>query len=55
MPFATGTVEIKGAAETIAFSTLGNAEFGDIFDIEFIRNSGGTLTVTDYTLNGFQF
>ena len=54
LPFASGTVEIKGAAEILSFTTLGQAEFGDIFDIEFI-STGATLTVTDYSLNGYQF
>ena len=54
LPFATGTVEIKGAAEILSFTTLGKAEFGDIFDIEFISTGLG-LTVTDYSLNGYQF
>ena len=54
LPFATGVAEIKGAAESLSFTTLGDAQFGDIFEAEFI-NTGATLTVTDFTLNGYQF
>ena len=54
VPFATGTVELKGSAETLAFTTLGQAREGDIFKVRFIK-SAGNLTVTDFTLNGYQF
>ena len=54
VPFATGVAEIKGAAESLSFTTLGDAQFGDIYEAEFI-NTGATLTVTDFTLNGYQF
>jgi hypothetical protein len=55
LPFALGVTELKGSAEALSFTTLGTAEFGDIFDVEFLRDSAGTLTVTDFTLNGYQF
>jgi len=54
LPFATGTVEVKNENVNLSFTTLGEAEFGDIFDVEFIT-TGTTLTVTDFTLNGHQF
>jgi len=34
--------------------TLGKAEFGDVFFVEFIVTSD-SLTVTDFTLNSYQF
>tara|TARA_R110000772_G_scaffold1236_1_gene4383 strand:+ start:2535 stop:4172 length:1638 start_codon:yes stop_codon:yes gene_type:complete len=56
VPFATGTTELKGAAETLAFTTLGQAKEGDIYKVQFIKSTGtADLTVTDFTLNGYQF
>jgi len=54
LPFAKGTVEIKNENVNLSFTTLGEAEFGDIFDVEFIKDTG-SLWVTDFTLNGHQF
>ena len=54
IPFAVGVEEIKGSAVSLSFSVIGTATLGDVFDAEFIT-TGVTLTVTDFTLNGYQF
>jgi hypothetical protein len=56
VPFATGTTELKGAAALLSFTTLGQAKEGDIYKVQFIKSTGtADLTVTDFTLNGYQF
>lgn len=57
-----GRTEIRqGRAEALAFSVIGQAIFGDVFDIEIeCQDTGGVPTGTDVlirdlTLNGYQF
>ena len=51
-----GTTEIKsGAANSLSFSIIGQANLGDVFDVE-VESSGGTdVLVSEFTLNGYQF
>ena len=51
-----GTIEIKsGAANSLSFSIIGQANLGDVFDVE-VESSGGTdVLVSEFTLNGYQF
>ena len=62
IPYAIGYPEIRqGRAQSFTFSVIGQATFGDVFDVEFESfNTGGTSTpkdilVREFVLNGYQF
>ena len=51
-----GKTQIRqGIAESISFSILGDAQQGDIFDLEVESSDGSDVLVSDLTLNGYQF
>jgi len=59
---AIGYPEIRqGRAQSFTFSVIGQATFGDVFDVEFESfNTGGTsnpndILVREFVLNGYQF
>ena len=58
----TGRTEIRGSrAESLSFTVIGQAIFGDVFDLEVeCQNTSGVIQnanvlVRDLTLNGYQF
>jgi hypothetical protein len=51
-----GTSEIKqSVADTLTFSVIGQANIGDIFDIEVESSGGADVLVSEFVLNGYQF
>ena len=53
---SVGTTEIKsGIADTLSFSVLGQAVFGNVFDIEIESSGGSDVLVSNLTLNGYNF
>ena len=54
--FAVGTTEIRSAiADTLSFSVIGQATFGDVFDVEVESSGGADVLVSEFILNGYQF
>lgn len=54
--FAVGTTEIRsGIADTLSFSVIGQAAFGDVFDVEVESSGGADVLVSEFILNGYQF
>ena len=51
-----GTTEIKtGVASSLSFSIIGQANLGDVFDVEVESSGGSDVLVSEFTLNGYQF
>jgi len=62
IPYAIGYPEIRqGRAQSFTFSVIGQATFGDVFDVEFeaLTTAGAPtskdILVREFVLNGYQF
>lgn len=55
IPTSIGIAEIKsGGTATLAFSVLGVATLGDVFDVEVESSTGVDVLVSEFSLNGYQ-
>jgi len=50
-----GTTQIRsGNSELLSFSVIGEAAFGDVFDVEVQSSTAANVLVSNFTLNGYQ-